>query len=113
MNIKYNNSNDWIVLDTKKMPLGKISKSQLAKGFDVLDELEAAVKGKKSSLSELSSKFYTVIPHSFGRSVPPVISTMHMVNSKKEMLLVSKSTNTTVCSLNMRVCCVLLSDSTH
>lgn len=81
----------YVILDTKKMPLGKISKSQLAKGFDVLDELEKAVKAKSKgpSLSELSSKFYTVIPHSFGRNVPPVINTMEMVRSKNDMLLVS------------------------
>mgnify|MGYP001796867743 CR=1 FL=1 len=80
-----------LVLDTKKMPLGKISKSQIAKGFDALSELEKALKKsskKHAELAELSSKFYTVIPHSFGRSVPPVIHTQQMVNDKKEMLLV-------------------------
>ena len=36
-------------------------------------------------LQELSSKFYTVVPHSFGRSVPPVINTKAMVKIKLEM----------------------------
>lgn len=84
------------------MPLGKISKSQIAKGFEVLDELEAAVGGKSKAkaaptLSELSSKFYTVIPHSFGRSVPPVINNLDMINKKKDMLLVSYRSEAFLC----------------
>lgn len=72
------------------MPLGKLSKGQVAKGFDVLDELEAALEGKKNKqkLTELSSKFYTVIPHNFGRSVPPVIQSLDVIRSKRDMLLV-------------------------
>jgi hypothetical protein len=33
--------------DIKKMPLGKLSKQQIAKGFDALVELEDAIKAKK------------------------------------------------------------------
>ena len=33
--------------DIKKMPLGKLSKQQIAKGFDALVELEEAIKAKK------------------------------------------------------------------
>ena len=32
----------FVFIDTKKMPLGKLSKSQIAKGFDVLDALDEA-----------------------------------------------------------------------
>ena len=39
--------------------------------------------------SRLTSKFYTVIPHSFGRRVPPVLDTQTKVQVKREMLLVS------------------------
>ncbi|KAK7909660.1 hypothetical protein WMY93_014344 [Mugilogobius chulae] len=43
-------------LDIKKMPLGKLSKMQIAKGFDVLEEIEAALdqKSRKPVLEELS-----------------------------------------------------------
>ncbi|GAA6215793.1 poly [ADP-ribose] polymerase 3-like isoform X1 [Lates japonicus] len=34
-------------LDIKKMPLGKLSKLQIAKGFEVLEEIEAAMNQKK------------------------------------------------------------------
>lgn len=39
------------------------------------------------TLSQLSSKFYTLIPHNFGRKVPDVINTESVVNQKKEMLI--------------------------
>ncbi|KAG9277107.1 poly ADP-ribose polymerase 3 [Astyanax mexicanus] len=77
-------------LDIKKMPLGKLSKQQIAKGFEALEEIEEAIKNKsrESTLSELSSKFFTIIPHNFGRNRPPVINTDEIIHSKKEMLLV-------------------------
>ncbi|XP_062503131.1 protein mono-ADP-ribosyltransferase PARP3-like isoform X2 [Corticium candelabrum] len=78
-------------LDTKKMPLGKISKSQIAKGFEVLEEMQTELKKMKPSgdrLKELSSRFYTLIPHSFGRQCSPTISTEEGVRYKMDMLLV-------------------------
>lgn len=77
-------------LDIKKMPLGKLSKSQISKGFEVLEEIEDAINKKKrgATLEELSSKFFTTVPHNFGRNRPPVIDTSEIVEKKKEMLLV-------------------------
>lgn len=77
-------------LDIKKMPLGKLSKMQIAKGFDVLEEIEAAMNqtNKKAKLEELSSKFFTVIPHNFGRQRPPTIDSKEVIDKKKEMLMV-------------------------
>ncbi|XP_034551580.1 protein mono-ADP-ribosyltransferase PARP3 [Notolabrus celidotus] len=77
-------------LDIKKMPLGKLSKVQIAKGFDVLEEIEAAMsrKAKSGILEELSSKFFTIIPHNFGRNRPPTINDKEIVDKKKEMLMV-------------------------
>ncbi|XP_038054428.1 protein mono-ADP-ribosyltransferase PARP3-like [Patiria miniata] len=77
-------------LDVKKMPLGKLSKAQLAKGFDALEAIETAINNKAGTkkLQELSSRFYTLIPHSFGRKLPPTISQAETVQNKKDMLLV-------------------------
>ncbi|XP_060925342.1 protein mono-ADP-ribosyltransferase PARP3 [Limanda limanda] len=78
-------------LDIKKMPLGKLSKVQIAKGFGVLEEIEAAMSKKRTPaarLEELSSKFFTTIPHNFGRNRPPTISSKDIVEQKKEMLMV-------------------------
>ncbi|XP_049995461.1 protein mono-ADP-ribosyltransferase PARP3 isoform X2 [Alexandromys fortis] len=77
-------------LDVKKMPLGKLSKQQIARGFEVLETLEEAIKkptGGGQSLEELSSRFYTVIPHNFGRSRPPPINSPEILQAKKDMLL--------------------------
>lgn len=74
-------------IDVKKMPLGALSKSQVEKGFEVLEELEEAIEGKKNKkIEEVTSRFYTVIPHAFGRRVPPVIDTMELLAKKFEML---------------------------
>lgn len=77
-------------IDIKKMPLGKLSKQQIAKGFEALEAIDEAMKKKSNEkkLAELTSKFFTIIPHNFGRSRPPVINTDSILQSKKEMLLV-------------------------
>uniref|UniRef100_A0A8I3X9L3 Poly [ADP-ribose] polymerase n=1 Tax=Callithrix jacchus TaxID=9483 RepID=A0A8I3X9L3_CALJA len=78
-------------LDVKKMPLGKLSKQQISRGFEALEALEDALKGPRDggqSLEELSSHFYTIIPHNFGRSRPPPINTPELLQAKKDMLLV-------------------------
>ena len=78
--------------DVKKMPLGKISKSQIAKGFEALEQIEDAIKNKKTSkLAELSSLFYTLIPHNFGRQRPPIISDEDTLRKKMDMLIVTSS----------------------
>lgn len=75
--------------DIKKMPLGKLSKQQIAKGFEALEEIEAAIKkGEQNKLEELTNKFFTIIPHNFGRNRPPIISDDSVLQAKKEMLLV-------------------------
>lgn len=77
-------------IDVKKMPLGQITKSQVQKGYTVLEELETAIGSKSRSkeklITELSSRFYTVIPHAFGRRVPPPISTLDLLHKKVDML---------------------------
>lgn len=78
-------------LDVKKMPLGKLSKQQIARGFEALEALEVALRAPTDtgrSLEELSSHFYTVIPHNFGRSRPPPINSLELLQAKKDMLLV-------------------------
>uniref|UniRef100_A0A8C0HCJ5 Poly [ADP-ribose] polymerase n=1 Tax=Chelonoidis abingdonii TaxID=106734 RepID=A0A8C0HCJ5_CHEAB len=78
-------------IDVKKMPLGKLSKQQIAKGFEALEAIETALQEQPLScrqLEELSSRFYTIIPHSFGRARPPPINTQEIVQAKKDMLLV-------------------------
>ncbi|XP_067685164.1 protein mono-ADP-ribosyltransferase PARP3-like [Haliotis asinina] len=78
-------------IDVKKMPLGKLSKTQIAKGFECLEEIEDELKKSKpatAKLRELSSKFYTVIPHDFGRKILPSIADSETLQKKMDMLAV-------------------------
>ena len=59
--------------------------------MQVLEEMQTELKKMKPSgdrLKELSSRFYTLIPHSFGRQCSPTISTEEGVRYKMDMLLV-------------------------
>lgn len=42
----------------------------------------------KTQLKTLSSEFYSLIPHDFGRSLPPVLDTMEVVKTKIDLLQV-------------------------
>ena len=58
----------------------------------VLEEIEPLIAKQstnKKKLQELSSRFYTIIPHDFGRRIPPVIADEEMLRNKFDMLLVS------------------------
>jgi poly [ADP-ribose] polymerase len=71
-----------------------LSKQQIARGFEALEALEMALKAPTDggqSLEELSSHFYTVIPHNFGRSRPLPINSQELLQAKKDMLLVRAS----------------------
>ena len=81
-------------IDVKKMPLGKLSKSQIAKGFEILEELEAVMEKKtKGSFADISSKFYTTIPHDFGRTRPLPIDSREALQKKYDMLAVTESSS--------------------
>ncbi|KAL2611322.1 hypothetical protein R1flu_023014 [Riccia fluitans] len=87
--------------DAKKMPLGKLSKSTILKGFEVLKRIAAALESKasRSTLAELSSEFYTTIPHDFGfknmsqfviTDAPTLKRKLEMVEALGEIELASK-----------------------
>merc|ERR1719316_1090230 len=48
-------------------PMGKLTEAQIGKGQAVLDKIEKALGGSADTLAKLSSEFYTLIPHDFGR----------------------------------------------
>jgi poly [ADP-ribose] polymerase len=55
--------------DVKKLPIGKVSYETIMKGFDLLKQIENAIQSKNDDLLlDLSSQFFTTIPHSLGRS---------------------------------------------
>ena len=82
--------------DAYKMPLGKLSKATLLKGYEVLKEL-AAIIGDHSladgplqpALEQRSNRYFSLIPHVFGRNRPPVLGDMTMVKVRRHQLVES------------------------
>ena len=88
-------------LDLKRLPLGVPSQEQINQGVAILNDIEEKLKGNgpTDSFEDLSSRFYTAIPHSFGRSRPPVIADTDSLRSRFDMcnvLLDMYSTTETV-----------------
>jgi poly [ADP-ribose] polymerase len=86
--------------DSKKLPLGKLSKTTILQGFEVLKIIgevindPTTVQTKYSEyggnyrdvLNQLSSRYYTVIPHDFGRSPPQIIDTPQLLKKETELV---------------------------
>lgn len=83
--------------DSAKLPLGKLSKTTITRGFQALKDLSALLDDPSLAISEyqtsfaqsvenLSNLFYTIIPHSFGRNRPPVIRDDNMLKKEIELL---------------------------
>lgn len=76
-------------IDMDKMPLGKLSKSQIQRAYSVLTELQELMKNvtpERTTLIDASNRFYTLIPHNFGVSGPKILETVEEIQSKCEML---------------------------
>lgn len=82
--------------DANKLPLGKLSKAAITRGFQALKDLSALLddhtlaqsiynKPLPAAIETLSNLYYTLIPHAFGRNRPPVIQEYGLL--KKEIVL--------------------------
>ncbi|CAO2202888.1 unnamed protein product [Urochloa humidicola] len=72
-----------------KLPLGKLSKSTILKGYDVLKRISSVIsKADRVQLEQLTGEFYTVIPHDFGfRKISEfIIDTPQKLKAKLEMV---------------------------
>ncbi|KLT38345.1 PARP-domain-containing protein [Cutaneotrichosporon oleaginosum] len=97
-NTKYmNNAMRDLNYDAQKMPLGKLSKSTILKGFQALKDLASlfddhslaqSVHGQayQSAVEMLSNRFYSYIPHDFGRNRPPIIASEALLKREIELL---------------------------
>lgn len=83
--------------DANKLPLGKLSKSTITRGFQALKDLGELIDDPTLAQSKydtnfpaatehLSNSFYSLIPHAFGRNRPPVINTDAMLKREIELL---------------------------
>lgn len=76
--------------DANKMPLGKLAKSSIMKGYEALKILMEEAKGKKRReiFVQYSNDFYSYIPHDFGfKSMSLfILDTEQKIRAKLEML---------------------------
>ncbi|XP_037073152.1 poly [ADP-ribose] polymerase 1-like [Pollicipes pollicipes] len=79
-------------IDMEKMPLGKLSKSQMQKAFTILTEAQTLVEtdgdvpGKAARLLDCSNRFFTLIPHDFGMKKPPLLDNLKIIQDKVDMV---------------------------
>ena len=97
--------------DADKLPLGKLSKRTMERGFEILKDLgelltDPSVADDKHNMTWLeaiaacSNAFYTVIPHDFGRNRPPVISSDEKL--KKEINLMESLSDMQIANTIMK-----------
>ncbi|KAI5680455.1 hypothetical protein M9H77_01682 [Catharanthus roseus] len=75
--------------NAEKLPLGKLSKSTILKGYDVLKRIADVIgQTDRKIIEQLSGEFYTVIPHDFGyrKMREFVIDTPQKLKCKLEMV---------------------------
>ncbi|KAK3636189.1 hypothetical protein LTR56_014352 [Elasticomyces elasticus] len=87
-NIGYNN---------EKLPLGKLGKSTIQKGFEHLKELSSLIRhptlaqnkyqmSQREALEDFTNQYYSAIPHVFGRNRPPIIDNNDILTREVAML---------------------------
>ncbi|XP_009793726.1 poly [ADP-ribose] polymerase 2 [Nicotiana tabacum] len=75
--------------NANKLPLGKLSKTTILKGYDVLKRISDVIgQSNRKLLEDLTSEFYTVIPHDFGfkKMREFIIDTPQKLKRKIEMV---------------------------
>ncbi len=98
--------------DANKLPLGKLSKSTISRGFQALKDLSALIDdpslaqptynlGYASAVERLSNLYYSVIPHAFGRNRPPIIG--DYIRLRKEVDLLESLSDMKDAELLMKV----------
>ncbi|XP_030371333.1 poly [ADP-ribose] polymerase [Scaptodrosophila lebanonensis] len=75
-------------IDMEKMPLGKLSLKQIQNAYTVLTEIYQLIQscGNGALFIDATNRFFTLIPHNFGVSVPPVLDTVEQVENLRKML---------------------------
>lgn len=83
--------------DANKLPLGKLSDNTLRKGYCVLKDISDVLgdsniamakygETQTAALASLTSRYYSIIPHVFGRNIPPVINTVDRLKREAELI---------------------------
>ena len=77
-------------VNPKKMPLGKISNTQLDRAVELLQKLKKIIESNQQinidEINSISSEYYTLVPYSCGRRKPPVIDSSEKVDNNIELI---------------------------
>ncbi|EMC94796.1 hypothetical protein BAUCODRAFT_149887 [Baudoinia panamericana UAMH 10762] len=75
--------------DVNKLPLGKLSKVTITRGFQALKDLAALLQTPNPAVTDvehLSNSYLSIIPHNFGRGRPPIIRDVEVLKKEVELL---------------------------
>jgi len=83
--------------DANKLPLGKLSENTLKRGNAALKEISEILGDPTLALSkyggslgnvlaDLTSRYYSIIPHVFGRNIPPIINTVDRLKREADLV---------------------------
>ncbi|QRW00536.1 poly(ADP)-ribose polymerase PARP protein [Ceratobasidium sp. AG-Ba] len=83
--------------DANKLPLGKMSKGTILNGFGALKRLSEVIDNPNGDLAkelggytkacaELSGRYYSIIPHDFGRMKPVIIDNNDILKRELELV---------------------------
>jgi poly [ADP-ribose] polymerase len=83
--------------DVNKLPLGRLSKNTIIRGYQALKDLSALLNDAslaqtehgttyQAATEQLSNSFYSLIPHAFGRNRPPIIQSHEMLKQEVDLL---------------------------
>ncbi|KAG6829836.1 hypothetical protein H0H87_009993 [Tephrocybe sp. NHM501043] len=83
--------------DAKKLPLGKLGQSTIVDAYAVLQMIHEVIeepkseraksyRGFRTACENLSSAYYTLIPHNFGRKRPTIINDETLLRKELDLL---------------------------
>ncbi|KAF3296792.1 hypothetical protein TWF132_009302 [Orbilia oligospora] len=75
--------------DAKKLPLGRLNKNTIARGYAQLKAIGEALNAGTSNRSifeQLTNSYYSTIPHSFGRDRPTIINSDRLLKAEIDLV---------------------------
>ncbi|KAK6528039.1 hypothetical protein TWF281_009296 [Arthrobotrys megalospora] len=75
--------------DAKKLPLGRLNKNTIARGYAQLKAIGEALNAGTSNrtiFEQLTNSYYSTIPHSFGRDRPTIINSDRLLKAEIDLV---------------------------
>ena len=77
-------------VDVQRLPLGKISKSQIQVAHDLLNKITDKLSGLAvmtgTDIADLTSQFWTIVPFNSGRNRPPLLDSKEQIQTCSALL---------------------------